>query len=97
MVSAKGRKGGSPKKGGGRQHAVRARPDKQTVAAAETSGVGAEAQNAAPSGQTPLPLLNLGNTCYFNSALQVLASIHSHVLPHVSFLTRLLLTTLALK
>ncbi|KAK9843494.1 hypothetical protein WJX81_005881 [Elliptochloris bilobata] len=27
------------------------------------------------SGQCPVPLVNLGNTCYFNSALQVLASV----------------------
>ena len=76
MVSPKGKKGGSSKKGGGRHQAIRVRPEKQTGAAAEASGGSALAQDAAPSGQAPLPLLNLGNTCYFNSALQVLVSLH---------------------
>jgi len=83
MSKGKGQRGGAPKK---KQVSSRANSCRQSKAGAAQDKPAAEPARqsaaAAPGSDTmppsaqpaPMPLVNLGNTCFFNSTLQVLTS-----------------------
>ncbi len=87
MSKGKGQRGGAPKKkqvssrasgrkqskAGAAQDTPVAEPARQSAAAA-TPGSDTMTSSAQPA---PMPLVNLGNTCFFNSTLQVLTNILS--------------------